>query len=170
MGHEALGIDLSKVTMTEAIEAMVHAWLDAQAVDDEPQRPQDPALAEVINFILSQQVEIEQGKRSSKIKISKLLKIRSKQTQRSSASMALYRAGIAYLNYKGKETIKIDNGCAVLSGLSQSLNERWAAALLDAPGAKYTKAMMNMPAGIELPAKYFWEAMYWQHGDGEPLP
>ena len=167
MEQKVLGLDLAKVTMTEAIAAMVDAWLDAQGVDDELQRPQDPVLAQVINYILSTDVEIEQAKRRSKIKISKLLEIRSRQTQRSSASIALYRAGIAYRNYKGKEVISINSGGGVFSGLSQSLNERWRAALLDAPGARYVEAISSYSACVELPAKYFWEAMYWHHGAGE---
>jgi DNA-binding NarL/FixJ family response regulator len=32
--QKVLGLDLSKVTMPEAIEAMVEAWLDAQVVED----------------------------------------------------------------------------------------------------------------------------------------
>lgn len=33
--QKVLGLDLSKVTMPEAIAAMVEAWLDAQAADEE---------------------------------------------------------------------------------------------------------------------------------------
>lgn len=55
MTQKVLGLDLSKVTMPEAIAAMVEAWLDAQGVErtERPMPKPDPQLTSTQRNVLS---------------------------------------------------------------------------------------------------------------------
>jgi len=146
--QKVLGLDLAKTTLPDAIAAIVEAWYEAQAVDDQPEPDLDETLGDCIDYIGNLVIHWKDGKQRKKINtVYELLEIRSKEFQgsRSNTFFALLSAGIWY---KGgsDEKIRISSPALPIFDYDCEIKEKWTAAILSIKGVKVYDGFTTGPS------------------------
>jgi len=150
--QKVLGLDLTKTELPDAIAAMVEAWYEAQAVEDETDFGLDETIGDCLDYIGNLVIHWQDGKQRKKINtVYELLEIRSKEScgSRSNASFALFSAGILYRG-GSDEKIRILPAALPIFDYDCKIKEKWTAAILSIKGVKVYDGFMDPSVEINI--------------------